>query len=229
MLKIVLFDFDGVIADSEEIHYTLIRKTLQNEGMDLNWKDYCEKYLVYDDFSAFRNILNDLGRDADELFIRRLYEQKAELYEDHIRSHSMIFPGVASLLQDLQENEILISIYSGAFRCEIEEILEQAGLRDFFLDIVTVEDVKAPKPDPEGYILAMQKANGHLNSKGSIKPGDCIVIEDSTLGVQAGKDAGMYCLAVETSYPSNMLGHADHVVKDLTRVDTALLNRIVGA
>ena len=227
MLRIVVFDFDGVIADTEQVHYTFIRQTLQKEGVDLDWKDYCDKYLVYDDFNAFRNILNDRDRPENEEFIRDLCKRKTELYDEYIDSHSMVYPGVAALLQDLQEKKILISIYSGSLRNEIESILEQAGLLSYFLDIVTVEDVKFPKPDPEGYVLAMQKANAHLNAKGTIQPEDCIVIEDSTLGVHAAKDAGMHCLALETSYPSDTLRHADHVVKDLTEVTAALLNQIV--
>ena len=227
MLRIVLFDFDGVIVDSELVHYTFIRQTLRNEGLDLNWKDYCDKYLVYDDFTAFRKILGDQDRHENDDFIRYLCENKTELYDDYIASNAMVYPGVAELLLELAESNILISIYSGSLRNEIEEILEQAGLLGYFLDIVTVEDVKMPKPDPEGYVLAMKKASAHLNAKGTIQPEDCIVIEDSTLGVHAAKEAGMHCLAVETSYSSDMLGHADHVVKDLTEVNTALLKRIV--
>ena len=226
MLELVIFDFDGVLADSEPAHYEMIHNTLKEIGLYLKWDAYCEKYLGYDDFDCFSAVLTDLGQDSGRSQVEQLCRRKRELFAQHLRAHSVLFEGVGRLLEELKQAQIPCSIYSGAIRPEIDFILSQENLTSYFIDIVTAEDVTCGKPDPEGYLLSLKQSNQTLNGGQSITPDQCVVIEDSTWGISAAKAAGMKCLALETSYPAKMLTEADRVVKSLSQVEVAQLKEL---
>lgn len=226
MLKLVIFDFDGVLADSEQAHYETIHNTLKEIGLSLDWAAYCEKYLGYDDFECFTAILKDQGQDYGRSRVEEICKRKVEFFAQHLREHSVLFEGVGHLLEELKQAEIPCSIYTGSIRPEIDFILSQENLAPYFVDIVTAEDVACGKPDPEGYLLSLKQTNQTLNSDQSITPDQCVVIEDSMWGITAAKGAGMKCLALETSYPAKMLGEADQVIKDLSQVEVSALKRL---
>lgn len=227
MLRMVVFDFDGVIADSEPAHFEMFRKILQHEQIDVSWQDYCGKYLGYDDLECFAHILSDHGAATPTERITELAQRKSKEFARYLKDHCVIMPGVQAFLTDLRKHDIICSICSGALSSEIEFILKQAQLHNFFEVIVTAEDVAAGKPDPQGYRLALTWTNSRLDHQKQIRPDECAVIEDSLWGVQAAQGAGMFCLAVATSYPAEMLTAADAVVKDLTCLDAARLGRML--
>jgi beta-phosphoglucomutase len=228
MLNLVVFDFDGVIADSEPSHFEMLRQTLEEEAVVLNWRDYCERYLGYDDQECIRHILLDFGRDAAPALVSRLVGHKSEKFAQYIKDHCVILPGVPELLTDLQTQRVTCAICSGALRSEIEFVLNQAGLGHFFDVIVAAQDVTASKPDPEGYLLSLSRVNARRDGQPPIRVDECVVIEDSMWGIQAAKAAQMPCLAVANSYPPDALGQADAVVPNLTEVSAATLRQLVG-
>ncbi len=223
MLKCVFFDFDGVIADSEPVHYEMFRQVLLPLAINLTWKDYSEKYLGYTDAECFQHIFEDLGRTISPAQIQELVQIKNDRFEEFIRKNSIVFPGVVSLLQDLQKHQIFTAICSGALRREIRVFLSLTGLLDYFAFIIGAEDVEKGKPDPQGYRLALQKANEVLNANPPIPPSQCIVIEDSMWGIDAAKKAGMFCLAVAHSYPPDQLSQADRIVQTLAELNAPRL------
>lgn len=226
MLKLVIFDFDGVIADSEPAHYEITDNTLKEIGLSVDWATYCEKYLGFDDYDCLSAILKDLGQDYGRSRVEALCQRKSELFAQHLREHSVLFEGVEKLLEELKQAKIPCSIYSGSIRPEIDFILAQEKLAGYFTDIVTAENVACGKPDPEGYLLSLKQTNLAINGGESITPDQCVVIEDSMWGITAAKGAGMKCLALETSYPAKMLAEADCVVKALNCVGVSKLMQL---
>jgi len=218
-LRVVIFDFNGVIVDDEPIHLELFRAVLAEEGIALSDEDYHEKYLGYDDRGCFAAALAGAGRDReanDSAFINELIERKAALYRAAINERYLLFPGVAELVRRLADKYPL-AIASGALRDEIEMVLERGDIRDCFQVIIAAEDVGACKPDPEAYLKALAALNA--GERPTIHPGECLVIEDSIAGVDAAKRAGMRCLAVTNSYAAEELKEADWVTGSLAECD----------
>lgn len=218
MLKAVIFDFNGVIANDEPLHLELFRRVLGEEGISITEEEYLARYLGYDNFKCFRAALTDAGREhqaADLTYIVALIARKTDYYLEAINDRFLLFPGVVELARKLAA-DYPMGIVSGAERKEIEHVLLRAGIRNCFQTIITSADISTGKPDPEGFLTALAK----LTSLGNpIQPNECLVIEDSVAGVRAAKSAGMYCLAVTNSYTPERLAQADWIVPSLVDFD----------
>jgi HAD superfamily hydrolase (TIGR01509 family) len=147
-----------------------------------------------------------------------------EYYQDMIRNHVSIFPGVHSLVNSLAE-KLPLAVASGALRNEIETILTAAGLLDHFKVIVGAEDVTRGKPEPEIFLKALAALNTG-ESAHSIDAAQCVVIEDSKEGIRGARRAGMKCLAVTNSHPVALLKEANLIVKSLEEVTLPMLQKI---
>ncbi len=211
----VLFDFDGVIVDTEPLHLAAFRAALEPEGIHLSDAEYWESYLGYDDRDAITAALTGAGREATEVAVTTLMARKAERFLASVRGGVPLFPGVSAFVRQGAARGPL-AIGSGALRSEIELILEFVGLRAAFEAIVSADDVEHGKPDPETYLRALDalRSRGHP----ALGAADCLVVEDSAAGVRAAKRAGMRCVAVTNSSPAAALAEADLVVESLEDV-----------
>jgi len=216
MLKAIIFDFNGVIADDEPLHLELFQKVLGEEGLPLSEQDYYAKnYLGMDDRGCFGAVFKAHGRTATEGDIQRLIVRKAEYYKQAIQSRMILFPGAADFVKQAAARYPL-AIASGALRHEIVMILEHAGIKPYFKVMVSAEDVRQGKPSPEGFMKALERLNAHPSrSTQPILASECLVIEDSPFGIAAARSAGMKCLAITNSYPAERLGEAHQIVKTL--------------
>ncbi|MFQ5353082.1 MAG: HAD family hydrolase [Candidatus Binatia bacterium] len=217
MLRAVVFDFDGVIADDEGLHLAAFRHALADYGITLSESEYFSKYVGFDDHDGFNAILKDRGVAEGAVALHELMADKALEFERLASEPVDLFPGVARLLEDLRagSNPLPLAIASGALRSEIELILGGAGLGEHFDVIVSAEDVSVGKPDPEVYRLACTRLTC---SNEGLEPRDCLAIEDTIAGLQAASAAGMRTIAVTNSYPASEL-RADLVVDSLQEVD----------
>lgn len=224
-LRAILFDFDGVVADNEPIHFAMFQKVLGEIGIPLTEADYYAQYLGFDDKGCFTAALAAHGRPAPADLIQELVAQKGRAFFAHIKQHLMIFPGVQDLVRRAAARYRL-GIASGALRHEIEFILEQAGIRKEFQHITSAEDVTKGKPDPEGYLHALEGLT-RISGSGQepLSAGDCLVIEDSIPGIRAGHAAGMKVLAVANTHPPEELKEAEAVVPSLEGLDLEALAR----
>jgi HAD superfamily hydrolase (TIGR01509 family) len=225
MLRAVIFDFNGIIVDDEPIHFELFRRVFREEGIVLSEKDYYARYLGYDDRGAFMAGFRDNNRLLDSASLTALIDRKAAYYQEAIRNHVAIFPGVKSLVTKLAPI-LPLAVASGALRHEIETILTTAGLIQHFGAIVSAEDVTQGKPEPEIFLKALDALNHRSRREKPIAAGDCVVIEDSKEGVCGARRAGMKCLAVTNSYSADVLNEADAVVKSLEEVEPEFLQQI---
>lgn len=219
MLRAVIFDFDGVIVDTERWHFEALTRVLAEEGIPLSWDEYTQTYLALDDRHCFRTALARHGRVADPAVVQRLSERKALYFFGALPDTFVPFPGVDAFIRRAAQKYPL-AIASGALREEIEFILARVGLREYFPVVVAAQDVVKGKPDPEAYLTALARLNRLAPAK-PVGPPECLVIEDSRHGVAAATAAGMRCLAVATSYPAEALHSADLVVASLKQVDLA--------
>jgi HAD superfamily hydrolase (TIGR01509 family) len=227
MLRAVIFDFNGIIVDDEPIHFKLFQRVFAEEGIDLGEAAYYQRYLGFDDRGAFLAAFRDHGRTLGAAKLQELIARKAAYYQEAIRNHVAIFPGVKALVEELSRT-IPLAVASGALRQEIETILQTAGLLNHFRAIVSAEDVQQGKPEPEIFIKALAALNAARGDAAAIAPSDCIVIEDSKEGVRGARRAGMKCLAVTNSHPAELLKEADAIVGSLEEVTLSYVRRLCG-
>ena len=224
MLRALIFDFNGIIVDDEPIHFELFKQVLAEEGIKLTEADYYARYLGFDDRGAFTAAYREHGRSLDEKLLTRLIDRKTIYYQSEIRSKVRIFPGVEKLVTTLVP-VLPLAVASGALRQEIETILSAAGLLKHFAVIISAEDVDHGKPEPEIFLKALARLNAQVEDGHPIDAADCLGIEDSKEGIRGARRAGMKCLAVSNSHPTELLQEANAVVRSLEEVDLALLEK----
>lgn len=226
MLRAVIFDFDGVITDSEILHFRAFNRVLAQYGIEITIKDYYKEYLGLTDVDCLMLVAerNQIGLDDEG--IKNLVKQKNQIFAEMAKTEGQIIEGVRDFLQMLKQNNVPMAICSGALRAEIELILEQAQLRDFFTVIVSAEQVKKGKPHPDGFLLTLQKLNSNVTNP--ILPNQCIVIEDSHWGLLAAKKAGMHTIAVTNSYDADQLIMAEKIVTCLSELNIEDLQQLCG-
>ncbi len=209
----VIFDFDGVIVDTEPLHYAAFQRTLEPLGLHFTWQEYVETYIGFDDRDAFRHAFSSKGTMLIPDKLHSLIEQKASFFQEIIRSDVSAYPGVLELIFFLHAQKIPLAICSGALRSDIDPILAMLGISDYFDVIVTADDVAVSKPDPECYQLAFQRLQSAHNS---ISKNATIAIEDTPAGISAAKAAGLMVCAVTNSYPADRLDQATFVTDSLS-------------
>jgi HAD superfamily hydrolase (TIGR01509 family) len=224
MLRAVIFDFDGVITDSEILHFRAFNAVLAPHGFELAKHEYYKDYLGMSDKDCFKALIGAGRLRIQEAQVPALIQKKTKIFEQLARTEGQIIEGVREFLDLLSAAQVPIAICSGALRPEIELILEEAGLRSRFDVIVSAEEVHRGKPDPEGFILALQKLNDIWPDV--IVPESCLVVEDSHWGLKAARAAGMRTLAVTNTYEAAQLKQADRVVARLDQLTMADLRKI---
>lgn len=210
----VVFDFDGIIVDTEPLHFAAFRAVLEPEGIHLGEAEYWESYLGYDDHDAIVAALESAGRPPAPAAVAALMAAKAARFLELVRAGVPVFPGVPGFVEAAAARGPL-AIASGALRSEIELILDAVGLRARFEAIVSADDVSRGKPDPETYLRALAALR---RRRPGLAAGECLAVEDSAAGVRAAKAAGLRCVAVTNSSPAAALAEADAVVASLEDV-----------
>ena len=214
MLKAIIFDFDGVIADTEPLHLKAFQLTLKENGIELSDEEYFENYLAYDDKTLFKELLKDRNYEHNEAQISELMNRKSEHFENVLKGNILVLEGVPEFISTIS-GKYPLAIGSGAIRSEIIDILESGGLREHFEIIVSADEVINCKPDPEVFIEALRRLNNLDSVPEKISPQECLVIEDSTSGIKAAHSAGMKCLAITNSYAAEKLSEAELIKQSL--------------
>jgi beta-phosphoglucomutase len=217
MLRAVIFDFDGVLVDSEKLHLQAINDVLSRFKIEISTQEYYEKFLGLSDRELLE-VINNRGKNLalTHMQFKQLLQSKAEAFKNLAITGVPVIAGVPEFLKMLADNQIPLAICSGALLPEIEILLKGANLRDYFDVIVSAEQVKKGKPDPEGFVLTLELLNKKRFTP--IEPSACIVIEDSHWGLEAAKKAGMHPVAVTNSYSADKLKPADKVVGNLSEL-----------
>ena len=217
MIKAIVFDFDGVLADSEPRHLRAYQKVLSPFRITLTKEDYYERYLGYDDEGVFTRIAAAHDLALDDQRLRTLIAEKALVFDSAIGQEEILYPGAAACVTRMAARYPL-GIASGALRHEIEAILRCAGLLQHFRFIVGSGDTIQSKPAPDPYLRAAELHD--------LKPGECVAIEDSQWGIVSAKSAGLACVGLTTTYSRAHLAEADRIVDSLDEFTPELIESL---
>jgi beta-phosphoglucomutase len=223
VVRAVVFDFDGVLANSEPLHFKAFQGTLAEQNVGLTQQDYYGRYLGYDDAGVFRALSHDRRLSWTDATVAELVERKAARLELLERETSVLFPGADAVVRRLA-GDFPLAIASGALRAEIVRVLEGAALSHCFVALVAAEDTPASKPAPDPYLRAV--ALLQLATGSSLSPGDCVAVEDSRWGLESARSAGLHTIAVTHTYPAEALTEADLIISSLDALDRHNLDKI---
>ena len=181
----ILFDFDGVLADTEPVHCACWAEVLATKGVTLEWDAYRRRYIGIDDRDMLRMLAAEASRPVPWEELWKLYPAKKELFRSRTLSAPPFDAQLRPFLNGLDDRYAL-AVVSSSSCSEIEPMLEAGGLRRYFQTVVGGENVKHHKPAPDPYLLAAERMNIRA----------ALVVEDSEAGLASGRAAGFEVLAV---------------------------------
>ena len=224
-LHAIVFDFDGVIADSERLHLRSYQEILAPEGITMSNEDYFSRYLGYDDVGVFKAVGRDQGVAMDEQRVTDLIARKGQRYESLSAAGEMLFPGAADFIRSAVAASVPIAIASGALTHEIEDVLERAGLRPLFPVIVGADQTEHSKPHPEPYQTAFARLRAHTGR--DLMTWRSVAIEDSRWGLVSARAADLRCVAVTNTYSeAELRADAELVVAGLQALTLEALDAL---
>ncbi len=258
VLRAIIFDFDGIIVDSEPLIMRLTQRMAALEGWTLSDEEYYCNYLALDDRGVIEHLYRSHGRLIDHTRRDELLEWKFRRYAEAIREGLPPMAGAVEFVEEVAA-QFPLAIASGSLRSEVEHLLQKLGLREKFAVITTADDCARSKPDPEIFFKALARLQqlpafdgGIRGEKGRrekvpafngggkgevgkrerlpapLQAAECLAIEDAPAGVRAAQAAGMRCLALAHSRPVEALGHADWVHREFADVDLEKIQAAFG-
>jgi beta-phosphoglucomutase len=222
-LQAIIFDFDGVIANSEPLHLRAFQAALDDEGLTLGADDYYANYLGYDDVGMFKRFAEDRGLEWSERHVTALVARKGVKLQGLLHAGAVLFPGAADFIR-ASAAAVPVAIASGALKHEIVEIIGAAGLDDLFTTIVAAGDTADSKPSPAPYQVAFTQLRERTGLP--LDPHHTVAIEDSRWGLASARGAGLRCVGVTSSYPAHELPGAELVVSSLADLTLAMLDQL---
>jgi len=225
-LQAIVFDFDGVIADSEPLHLRAFQAALAEQDVPLSADEYYSRYLGYDDVGMLQQLARDRQLPWDERHVTALVARKGIRLQELLRSGAVLFPGAGDFIR-ASAAAVPIAIASGAMRHEIEAIIGGAGLHHLFTAIVAAGDTAESKPSPAPYELAFT----HLRERTGLplNPRRTVAIEDSRWGLASASGAGLRCVGVTSSYPADELPGAELTVASLAELTLGMLDELCAS
>ena len=218
-LRAVIFDFDGVLFDTEPLHYRAFAEALPAFDLRLTEADYFDRYVGLNDRTLTARMLKDRGRDPSTQAVEQILSRKDNAYMRLIGRGLEPLPGVRQFLEFLS-SQMPLAICSGARRVEIETLLRASSLLEYFPDRVTSDDQPLSKPDPAGFLQALDLLQ---HRRPDLLAAECLIIEDSLHGMQAARAAGMKVAAIAARVPAARFAGADWIVPDMSSLHRQLI------
>ncbi len=204
--KAIIWDMDGVIADTAPYHLKAWQQVFQKRGVKFTEEDFKHNFGQRND-----TIIRDaLGQGTSQSEIEAISLEKENGFRNMVRQRIKPLPGVINLIKRLAEHEFKMALASSAPIENIQLLITGLGINNYFQAIISDKEVTEGKPSPQGFRLAAQRLE--------VKPENCIVIEDAVAGVTAAKRAEMHCLAVTNTHPRKSLLEADLIVDTLEAI-----------
>ncbi|PSM47466.1 HAD family phosphatase [Chroococcidiopsis sp. CCALA 051] len=229
-LKAVLFDFNGVIINDEPIHKQLIEQLLVEENLRPIPGEFEEVCLGRSDRVCLAELLKRRGRFVSETYLLQLMQRKAQAYQQELEKIPNLptYPGLEDLVFQARSQQLKLAVVSGAMRSEIELVLQRLNLTQYFSVLVAGDDMTTSKPEPDGYLLAVERLN-QLYPELRLQPRECIAIEDTPAGIQAAKTAKIPVVGVANTYPFHMMQRqANWAVDYLNQLDLEWVQQVLS-
>jgi HAD superfamily hydrolase (TIGR01509 family) len=217
--KGVVFDFDGVLADTEGLHLAAYQEVFAARGWHLDARTYFDRYLGFDDRGLIAAYADDLRLRLTTAESDAIVSAKTAAFHRRIAAGDVLYAGARACVERLAPR-FRLAIATGAFRAEVLEILGNASVLPFFTAIVAADDVSATKPEPEPYFAAAAKLD--------VSPADCVAIEDSRWGLASARAAGMRTIAITTTSARALLADADLIVDRLDAITVDVVAALAG-
>jgi beta-phosphoglucomutase len=211
-MNAVIFDFDGVLVDTERLHMRAIQLAFVPRGWTLTETDYFDRYLGYDDRGLVEAFARDHGIPVTAADAASVLAHKEREYAAMVESGDVLFPGARACIERLAD-AFPLAVASGSLHAEIEHILGANGLLHHFGAIVGADDVREGKPAPDSYRAAASAL--------AVRPEHALCIEDSPMGLQSAGGAGLFTVGITTSFRASALTDADCVIDSLDDVTVA--------
>jgi HAD superfamily hydrolase (TIGR01509 family) len=225
MLRALIFDFDGIIVDSEPIVLRLTQEIAAKEGWQVSEEEYYRDYLALDDRSIVEHLYASHGQAIGPARVNELVAEKGRKYAQIIKDGLPAMPGVVEFVRQASQHYTL-AIATGSFRSEIEHLLAKLELRGNFRVLATADDCARSKPDPEVYLKALARlARLPEFQTHPLQPAECLAIEDAPGGVKAAHAAGLKCLALAHSRPLDELYDAEWLFKGFPNIPMGAIVR----
>jgi len=196
MIRALIFDFNGVLANDDPIHMEALREVAKEEGLSFTNEEYLDKYLPLNDWDCFKTLFGQHSLPLPAVKLDELIRRKSVYYFRAIAERTVLFSEAAQAVK-AAAMRCPLAIASGARRDEISHILKQGQIEECFCAVVSAEDVEFGKPHPEPFLRAHEKLR---QADRSLAISDCVAVEDSIGGIQSAHEAGMRCLAIAHSY-----------------------------
>ena len=233
-LKAVLFNFNGVIIKDGLIHIQLIDEILIQENLQPQRVKEREDFLGIGSRAYLQNLLKNRGRVVTEAYMAQLLTRKAQAYVLELEKLEKLplYSGIEDVIFQIRSRHLKMALVSDALSLEIEMVLTSTKLAEYFPVIVSGDDISSDKPNPEGYLLAVERMN-QIYPELNLEPDECLVIENTPAGIQAAKRAQMQVVGVANTYPFQMLHRQanwtiDYLIDlDLQRVQEVFLEKDV--
>ena len=205
MIKAVFFDMDGTIADSEKIVWKVTRNFMAKRDIFITHEEEKLLYgLVWKE--SIKRILESRGLEYKQSIKNTLKERYVRILKKEVEA----LPHIHSLLERIKGN-FKIGLATNSRIREVEIIFEKLGFNDYFDIKLSRNNIKKVKPDPEIYLMGADIFN--------VRPSECVVFEDSIVGISAAKSAGMNCIAITNTYPAKDLRNADMIIDSYREID----------
>ena len=193
MIQAIFFDFDGVLVDSEPLHYASWMEALAGQGIRITPEEYARRFTGVSDTSMVGLLCREFGRPGDEAVFAKCKERKSALYRERAPMTCRIPEDLLTLIAT-SSKVYPIGVVSSSNRLDVEPHLVAHGIREAVATLVCCEDVARLKPAPDPYVRARELASAASGRE--LKATDCLVVEDSDAGTEAGRAAGMRVVRV---------------------------------
>jgi beta-phosphoglucomutase len=214
-ISAIVFDFDGVLADTEPLHFQAFQDTFDRRGWPFSENEYRSQYLALSD----RDLLYAYAESHDRMFgpgeVAAILSEKSDAYRARLEAPHVLYPAAVNCVGRLRRR-FPLAIASGSLRAEIRDILTAHNLLDAFSTIVAIDDVTHGKPDPESYRRAAERLG--------LAPAACVAVEDTRWGLEAARDAGLRTVGITHTTSRANLKAAEWVIDHLDELtDDAIL------
>jgi beta-phosphoglucomutase len=218
--RAVLFDMDGVITDTMPIHLKAWQEAFRPCGISIDKMDVYLREGMQPRAMA-QEIAREKGVCLQDDDLDRIVAEKTGIFDGEATANARTYEGVPETLRMLRNNGLRTALVTGSKASSADKVLRAAGVRELFEVIVTGDDTKKGKPDPDPYMKGIEKTG--------VERLDCVVVENAPLGIRSAKAAGVdYVIAIATTLEPSYLREADDIMESISDLEQCLARRFAA-